>query len=471
MGTISTAFSIISSALDADQAGLSIISGNVANASTSGYTLENPTFEENSPVTINGKSYGNGVTETGATSVRDRVLESRIDQQQQLATSSSARLSALNTMQTLFTPSSGTSTTGGDIGTDITNFFSAFASLEASPDSNALRQSVLSDGKILSGDIANTANGLTEQQSALDQEAGSVATQVNSLTTAIAQLNKQIESTSPDSDAGTLEDQRQYDLSQLSQLIGINQITTEKNGMTITTTSGQVLVSQDKSYAITTGNVSGLTHFFVGSTDITTDLASGGGELGGFLTARDQDIPTALDALDNLAYYISTSVNTQNAAGTDYNGNAGADIFAAPTTVAGSAQSMSVVMTDPNGIAAAASGAAAESGDNSNAVLLAGLATQSSTLPNGLPPSSYYADLVTALGSTITEVTTENTAQEASVTQLQTQRNTLSEVNLNDEAAALTDLERSYQAAGQFFTIMDSIMASALNLGEQTAVS
>jgi flagellar hook-associated protein 1 len=56
------------------------------------------------------------------------------------------------------------------------------------------------------------------------------------------------------------------------------------------------------------------------------------------------------------------------------------------------------------------------------------------------------------------------------VTQLTTQRNSLSEVNLNDEAASLTTLERSYQAAGQFFTIMDAVMASALNLGTETAV-
>ena len=69
-----------------------------------------------------------------------------------------------------------------------------------------------------------------------------MASQVNSLTSAIAQLNQQIQSTSPDADAGTLEDQRQQDLSQLSQLIGINQITTENNGLSITTTSGQLLV-------------------------------------------------------------------------------------------------------------------------------------------------------------------------------------------------------------------------------------
>ena len=66
---------------------------------------------------------------------------------------------------------------------------------------------------------------------------------------------------------------------------------------------------------------------------------------------------------------------------------------------------------------------------------------------------------------------TENTAQNASVTQLQTQNSALSSVNLNDEAASMTTVERSYQAASQVFTMLNTIMASALNLGQETTVS
>ena len=85
MGTISSAFSLISGALNADQAALSIIANNVANASTPGYTQETPNWRENDPIQINGVQYGAGVTETGATSTRDTVLSARLDQQQQLA--------------------------------------------------------------------------------------------------------------------------------------------------------------------------------------------------------------------------------------------------------------------------------------------------------------------------------------------------------------------------------------------------
>ncbi len=470
MGTISSAFNLIAGALDADQSALSIVANNVANANTTGYTRETPNFEENTPIEINGVQYGAGVEQTGATSVRDRVLEERLMQQQQLASSSGSRLSALDAIQALFTPDSGSSSsTAGDIGSDITRFFNSFSSLESDPTDSALRQQVLSTASTLAGDISSAAASLNSQQTSLDQETAGVVSQVNALTGAIAKLNQQIQSVSEGGDAGTLEDQRQQDLSALSNLIGINQVTTENDGLSVTTASGQLLVSGSASFTMTTGISAGVTHFFVNGSDVTTELASGGGQLGGYLTARDQDIPSALTALDQLAYSISTAVNTQNNIGTDMagdNGGAG-DIFSAPTAVAGSALAMSVVMTDPDHIAAAASGAG--TGDDANAVALAGLATQ--TIVGGKTATDFFAQFVSALGSTVSQVQTENTAQTASVTQLQSQRDALSSVNLNDEAASMQQLERSYQAASEVFGILNSIMASALNLGVQTPVS
>lgn len=473
MGTINSAFSLISGALDADQSALSIVANNVANASTPGYTQEVPNWQENQPVQINGVSYGDGVTETGPTSLRDSVLVARLDQQQQMASSSGARLTALDDLQALFTPDSGSSSsTAGDIGSDITSFFSSFASLESNPTDNSLREEVLSTAKTLAGDVSNAAASLNSQSSALSEEASGVTSQVNSLTTAIAQLNQEIQTTPSTVGTGTLEDQRNQDISQLSQLIGINQVTTENNGLSITTTSGQTLVSEGTSFQLISGPVGGATHFFVGNTDITTQLASGGGELGGYLTARDQDISGALNSLDQLAYNVSTSVNALNNAGIDLNGNTGSvasplNIFNQPTVVAGSAASMSVVMTDPSQIAAAGLGQG--TGDNSNAVAMAALANQ--TIVNGQTPTNFFSNFVSTLGATVSGVQAENTAQNASVTQLQTQNNALSGVNLNDEAAAMSTLQSSYQAASQVFTMLNTIMAAALNLGNQTTVS
>ena len=100
---------------------------------------------------------------------------------------------------------------------------------------------------------------------------------------------------------------------------------------------------------------------------------------------------------------------------------------------------------------------------------MANLANQS--IVNGQSPTNFYSNLVSTLGSTVSGVQAESTAQNASVTQLQTQNDALSSVNLDDEASSMTTLERSYQAASQVFSLLNTIMASALNLGDQTTVS
>jgi flagellar hook-associated protein FlgK len=90
---------------------------------------------------------------------------------------------------------------------------------------------------------------------------------------------------------------------------------------------------------------------------------------------------------------------------------------------------------------------------------------------SGNTPTDFYSSFVSTLGATVSGVQGDNTAQNASVTQLTTQNNALSAVNLNDEASAMSTLQSSYQAASQVFAILNTIMAAALNLGDQTTVS
>lgn len=470
MATLNTALSIATGALDADQAAINIIANNTSNANTPGYTTQLPEWQANDPVTIDGTSYGQGVTMTGPSSQRDLVLEQRIQQQTQLQQGTDARQSALESVQNIFSTATSTSTSGSslDIGTSISGFFSALSQLQSNPADNSLRQSVLSAATTLATSFQSASSQLTQEQGSLDQQSASIVTQVNSLTQAIAQLNGQISETSGSKDAGQLEDQRQYDLQQLSQLVGIHQITTEDNSLTITTSSGALLVSKGQVFALSTSVSGGVTHIsdYEGN-DITTSLAGGGGQLGGVLTVRDQDIPQMQSTLDTLAFDLGTAVNTANAAGSDANGNPGGPIFNLPGTAAGSASSISVAITDPAQIAAAATGNG--SSDDTNLESL--LQLQNQGIIGGTTPSSYYSSFTSALGSLVSQVSTENTAQQASLTQLQTQRDSLSAVNLNDQAAALENLQQAYQAASKVFTILDTVMASAINLGVETTVS
>ena len=472
--------------LDLSSAELKLTAANMANVNTPGYTREVPIFDENIPVSLNGLNYGNGVSVADIQSQRDRVLEQSVDQQTQAEAASATRLTALQSLEGVFSSATATSTTtaNGGISASLSGFFTALTALEGDPSDSSLREGVLTAATSLAQSFSGAVDDLQQQQASLDAESQSVVTQANALTTSIAGLNQQIETLDPNTDAGTLEDQRQYDINQLSQLIGINQIATENNGLTITTTGGAVLVSESKAYALTRGPSGGVTHYYdAEGNDITAQLASGGGQLGGYLTSRDEDTPQVESALDALAGGLTTQLNSIQESGSTTTGasTVGIPLFNVPASggVPGSvAGGITVAITDPSQLAASAAGAGPS--DGSNAVLMANLqSTPLITLNQpGSPynvsaatPTNYLADFVATLGSTVSQTSTLNTAQQASLTQTQTQRNSLSAVNTDDEASNLSLLERSYEAASKVFTILDGIFASAINLGDESTVT
>jgi flagellar hook-associated protein 1 FlgK len=454
-------------ALTANQEALNVTSNNVANQNTVGYTREVVTFQSVDAVTLNGGTVGSGVT-ASATSQRDRILEQQVQQQTQTQAQSGALESALQQIQNIFGLSSTTSSASSTVLSTATNsFFSALSALASNPSDTATRQNVLTASNALAGAFNSASNQLTQVSANLNQQVSGDVSQVNSLTKTIASLNTQIHSLSPNADAGALEDQRQLAIAQLSKLVGLNQISTENNGITLTTSGGAVLVSGGTSFAVSTTQVGGTTHILagIGGQDVTSNLT--GGDLGGVLQARDQQLPAYQNALDSLAFGLGSQVNQQNQLGVDGNGNPGAALFSLPLTQSGAAAQIAVATTNPNAVAAAATGEG--SAGNTNASALADLS--SAGVVGNQTASGFLASFLGHIGSDTAAATTNNSAQQATLTQLTTQRDSLSGVSLNEEAANLTQYQRAYQSAAQVFNIANSIMASALNLGVQTTVS
>lgn len=468
MATITSAWNIAVGTLQADQSALNVVSNNISNSNTTGYSREEPTWTENSTYQANGLTYGQGASVTGIQAIRDSVLEKRITQQTSTAAASEARLSALDSLQSVFTVDTGSTTSTGDLSTQITDFFNSLKSLESSPNSSSLRESVLSAANTLAQTFDSTAASLEQQRIDVNNEATSLVSQINALTTSIAKLNDQI-ANSATTNSNSLVDQRQNDLNQLADLVGIQQSTGNNGTITVTTTSGDVLVDGDKSWtmsAVSTGIVS---DFYLegNSSPITSDLTSGGGELGGYLTARDVDIPKYESELDNLAYSIASNVNTANEGGYTTGGAVGTAMFSDPGSSAGYAATMSVTMTNVASIAVSSTDpTSTNGGDYDNLSNLADLVD--TTIVSGQTPTNFYSAFVSDLGSLVSQVNIENTAQQSSLSQLQSQRDSLSAVSLDEEAANLSTYEKAYQSASKLFSVLNSIMEAAINLGTAT---
>jgi flagellar hook-associated protein 1 FlgK len=467
MGALTALLDLSQSALQASQAAIDITSNNVANANTPGYTDEVANWQENDTVLISGVISSSEGASVSAVSQRDPVLNQRVQQQTQVESSSAAESAALSQLQSVFgLTSSATSAVSTTIGSDINSFFSSLTALEANPSGSSVRQGVLSAAQTMASDFNSASDQIAQQTSGLNQQVSGVVGEINSLTSSIAALNLQIAAISPNADAGTLEDQRQQDLTQLSQYIGFDQTKTEYNGLTLTTTNGAPLVSQGQAYTLSTTVVNGNVDVMsAAGQNITSGLT--GGSLGGILQARDQDLPQTSNSLDQLAYGIGLLVNAQNEAGVDASGNPGAALFSTAQNVNNAAGTLAVTTSNPDSIAAAAVGEG--SSGSTNAAALAGLANAS--MLNGPPASQFYASFLTQLGSTVSRVASENTTQQASLTQLTTLQGSESTVSLDQEASNLTLYERSYDAAAKVFTIVDELMASAINLGVETTVT
>ena len=468
MGSLMGLMSLSQSALDADQSAIDTTANNVANQNTVGYTREVTNFTANDAVSLSGyQGTGESVTAT-TTSQRDRVLEQQLQQQTQGSTQSSTVLTALQDVQSLFGLSSTTANASStELGSAVDGFFSSLTALSSNPTDSATQSAVLTAAATLASAFNSTSQGLSGEVSSLNSQVATAAQQVNGLTATVAQLNQQITELSPNADAGTLEDARQQAILQLSSIMGVDQITTQGNGVTLTASDGTVLVSGAQSFSLSTTTVGGNTAIVAGDPPMTQGSDLQGGTIGGMLQTRDQDIPPMQTSMDQLAYAIGTAVNAQNAAGTTAAGAAGGAIFSLPATAAGAAGAISVVMSSGSGIAAAGAGEGASG--TTNALALANVAT-TNILP-GETASGYFSNVVGTVGSTVASAMATSTAQTASLTQAQTQRDSLSAVSLDDEASALTQYQRSYQAAAQVFTVVDQLLASTINLGQQTTVS
>ena len=441
------------SGLISEQGAIATTTNNVANVNTPGYSRQQAILVSSEPVVVDPLTFGTGVTLQNIESIRDPILESQIQQQTQSQGQFSAQSAALQQAQVNFT------STSGDIGTAISNFFDSINQLSTNPSDLSLRQGVLTAAGNLASSFNNTANNLTSQQTSLDLDVVNQVGQINQFTQQIAALNQQISNlTNVGESAGSLVDQRTQAIDQLSALVDVNVIPSN-NSLTLTTANGAPLVSGNQSYQLQTQPVaSGLHDVFSGSADITSQLTSG--QLGGTLAVRDQQIPGILTQLDTLAGTLATAVNGVQAGGFDLNGNPGTNLFNPPPAGnVGAAAGLSVAITDPALIAASSDGTV---GSNGNAEKLYALSTQ--PIIAGQNPTDYYSGVVFNVGNEVSNASAEQNASTLILQQLNDQRASISGVSLNEEAANLVQYQDAYSASAQVITSINDMMETVINM-------
>ena len=443
-------------AMAADQGALEVTANNVANENTPGYSREVADLEESTPVVLGHLTYGTGVKLAQVHSIRDSILQLRIQQETGQQGQLNSFVGAMSQAQTLFT--AGTS----DIGSQISSLFSSISELSTDPSSISLRQAVLTSASNLTSTFNNISTNLNTQRSNLDLNVMQSVQQVNTLTKQIAGLNGEITALeNVGQDANAFVDQRDNLINQLSGLIDVSEIKSD-SGITLTTSNGTALVAGTQSYDLSTqADSSGVQHVFSPGTDITSTLQSG--SLAGLIQARDQTIPGLLAKLDTLAAGIETAFNSANASGFDLNGNTGTQFFRQPPAGgAGAAANMALAISDPALIAASSDGSAG----NGNLAKFSAIQNQATIA--GATPTDYYSNLVFNVGNEVSNGTAELQSAQLVLRQLQDQRGSISGVSLDEEAANMTQFQRAYDAAAQIVVAVNQMLETVINMGVAT---
>lgn len=113
---------------------------------------------------------------------------------------------------------------------------------------------------------------------------------------------------------------------------------------------------------------------------------------------------------------------------------------------------------------AASSTLAGLPGNNANALLLAQASQTAVANLGNTTFSQYYQGLVTTIGSLSQAAGDSQTFDENLLTQIETRRDSISGVSLDEEAANLIRYQRSYEAAAKIIQITDELIQTVINL-------
>ena len=288
----------------------------------------------------------------------------------------------------------------------------------------------------------------------MDQRVVATVADINGLTDRIARLNGVITSIpDPSASLHAIDEQREL-VRQLSELTDVQVTWRSEGGVDVDSASGKALVIAGTAYQLTvpTGGVGGKHSVALQGTDVTASLT--GGRLGGLLTVRDTTLPGYLQALDDQAFRLASAVNTAHAAGYDLDGNAGQALFTFSTAPQGSSGAASALQVNAavaaNSRLVAAAGAAAP-GDNQNARALAAL-RDAPLMANGTATLvESWGQFVATAGRDIQGASQERDVRTEIVGQLQSLRDQVSGVSLDEEALNLTKYQRAYEANARMF--------------------
>jgi flagellar hook-associated protein 1 len=445
--SLGSALSAASSGLRATQAQLDVISNNVANSGTPGYTKRTVNLQES----FDGGSV-NGVSVEGVQRKLDAILQRELRTETSGSGYTNVRASFATQVAQLFgQPSSSTSLSG-----QMNGFTSSLQALSTDPGSSTARAQVLAAAQSLASSLNSASDRIQQLRTDAETKIGADVTRVNELLKGIAAVDVKV-ANSGNADP-SLQDQRDSMINELSQYVDLR-VTENTNGSVSLTTQGGLRL-YDAGVASTfsfdgKGSVTAYDTYSTGASrgvgTITMSVPGGAsvdvigqnvlrsGEIYGLIELRDKTLVDAQGQLDEIAANLSSAMSDRSPTATAYPNSAAqtgltidaaglqrGNVVSVNVTSGTTTKTYSFVMVngsatlpanstpDPNDteIAVDVSGGVSGLAAAIQSALGAGYGVTTSAAPSGgntnLNVFSTGADKVNSLGGRITSTATRN---------------------------------------------------------------
>ena len=319
------AINTASAGLKATQAAIGVVSQNIANVGTVGYTKR----------TLDTVSTGVGNSGVAVGTI-GRALDAASLRQLRMETSGAAYTGSLSAVRTQLDQLYGTPGTSTALDGVMNDFAQSLQALASDPTSAPARATVVTKASNLASSIGTIAQGVQDLRSATESQLGSDTARASAYLASIAKLNSQITGATDEGARASLLDQRDQAVTGLSAYMDIQTVDQRDGTVSVITTSGMTLVdrgaaailsfdgrgtlSPDSEYTDNpaTRGVGTITATTPGESkiDLIATQAIRSGSLAAGIELRDSVLPQAQRQLDELAAGLSRSLSDRSAVGT-----------------------------------------------------------------------------------------------------------------------------------------------------------
>lgn len=313
MSGLGLVLDIAKEALLAQKYAIDVVSHNISNVNTSGYTRQSAILEAKEAAPLGGVMLGRGVSIDAVIQNSDSFIESRLrDRNSELAAMSEKEV-YMSSLEGIFNENSGRS-----LSTQLSDLWTAWEDLSNNPSGLSERNILYERGSLLAESFQDVYLDMDQMLEELRNTITAGVSEINTVLSNIAELNQQIIQIEVNGNANDLRDQRNESLSRLSEYLDIQSYENDDGSITVTTGRGYVLASRADAYTL---EVDGDDIYWLGSGSSQvniTDMITGG-KLGGWLDIRDETIPEYQADMDSFAKELIWEINKVHSLGVGLN--------------------------------------------------------------------------------------------------------------------------------------------------------